>query len=138
MHSDLHTPDTRIAHEYLRLAAAHFFHYCLPVCFLLPEVWTALTLQIPACKTHISREKSPISLLFFFVFSPSHSFLHKFPAILFQPSFLLPVIWKNCFYLLPECVGMIHFFSMAKLMNNHIIQHFRWCQYQKPVEIQVS
>ena len=55
-----------------------------------------------------------------------------------KPPALLPIVRKNGFHLCPEPGGMVHFLSVAQLVDNDIVQYILRRQHQQAVEIQIS
>ena len=57
--------------------------------------------------------------------------------MILEPSLSTLVIRNNPGHFIPEPIRMIHFLSMAQLMNHNIVQHFPRDQGQQTVEIQI-
>ena len=59
-------------------------------------------------------------------------------AMILEPLLSTLVIRNNPGHFIPEPIRVIHFLSMAQLMNHNIVQHFPRNQGQQAVEIQIS
>ena len=58
-------------------------------------------------------------------------------AVFFQPMPMLLVAGQMLGHQGPKMPGMIFFLNMAKLMNDHIFQHFGRRHDQQPIDIDV-
>ena len=57
--------------------------------------------------------------------------------MILEPLLSTLVIRNNPGHFIPEPIRMIHFLSMAQLMNHNIVQHFPRNQGKQAVEIQI-
>ena len=64
--------------------------------------------------------------------------MHDFFSVSLQPFSAVFVVGKYAFHFRPEVGGVVHFQSVAKLVDDHIIYDFRRCEHQQTVKIQVA
>lgn len=59
-------------------------------------------------------------------------------AVLFQPLLGHSVIGEHPFHFCPETGGVVHFFSVAQLVNHNIVNDLGRSQHQQQIKVQIA